>query len=104
MQVISAAGHFAVSDGEPNQYREHLRGEGLVVGTYCVPVDGKDGQEPHNTDEIYVVVRGRARLVNDRTSVEVRPGTVVHVPRGEPHWFADVTEDLSVLAVFAAPA
>lgn len=102
MRAIPAAGHFAVPEGEPNQYRAHLFGAGLEVGTYCVPVGGKDGQEPHGTDEIYVVMRGRARLVSDADTVDVAPGTVVFVPAGEPHWFTDVSEDLSVVAVFAA--
>ena len=101
MQVLRAAGHFAVPAGEPNQYRDHWRGTDLEVGTYCVPVGGKDGQEPHGVDEVYVVVRGRAKLMTDSAAIDVGPGMVVYVPAGESHWFADVTEDLSVLAVFA---
>ncbi|MET0187403.1 MAG: hypothetical protein ABW212_00290, partial [Pseudonocardia sediminis] len=58
VQILRAAGHFAVPEGEPNQYREHLRAADLSVGTYCIPVGGKDGQDPHAADEIYVVLRG----------------------------------------------
>ncbi len=101
MQVLRAAGYFAVREGEPNQYREHFRGDDMSVGTYCIPVGGKDAQEPHTEDEIYVVVRGRARLVAESGEVGVGPGTVVYVPAGEAHEFTDVTEDLSVLVVFA---
>jgi len=101
VQILRAAGHFAVPTGEPNQYREHLRAADMSVGTYCIPVGGKDGQSPHTEDEIYVVVRGRARLATDTTEVEVGPGSVIHVPAHEPHQFVDVSEDLSVLVVFA---
>lgn len=101
MQVLRAAGYFAVPDGEPNQYREHLRVDDLSVGTYCIPVGGKDGQEPHSEDEVYVVVRGRARLVAGTCEVDVGPGSVVHVAAHEPHQFTDVSEDLSVVVVFA---
>lgn len=101
MQVLRAAGYFAVPDGEPNQYREHLRVPDLSVGTYCIPVGGKDGQLPHTEDEVYVVVRGRGKLVSDSGEVEVGPGTVVHVPARERHEFTDVSEDLSVVVVFA---
>ncbi|RZT83800.1 cupin domain [Pseudonocardia sediminis] len=112
MQILRAAGHFAVPEGEPNQYREHLRTADLSVGTYCIPVGGKDGQEPHTEDEIYVVVRGRAKLVSETaeagadgtrisTEYEIGPGSVVHLPAREVHHFTEVTEDLSIVVVFA---
>ena len=99
--MLRAAGWFAVRDGEPNQYREHLRVPDLSVGTYCIPVGGKDGQQPHTENEIYVVVRGRARLVAESGEVDVAPGSVVYVPAHEAHEFTDVSEDLSLLIVFA---
>lgn len=101
MQVLRAAGYFAVPGGAPNQYREHLRVNDLSVGTYCIPVGGKDGQSPHSEDEIYVVVRGRGRLVTDDGDIEIGPGTVIHVAAHERHQFTDVSEDLSLLVVFA---
>lgn len=100
MRVLRAAGHFAVPEGEPNQYREHHRGRDLSVGTYCIPVGGKDGQQPHTEDEVYIVVRGRGRLVAESGEVEVGPGSVIYVPACEYHQFVDVSEDLSVVAVF----
>jgi mannose-6-phosphate isomerase-like protein (cupin superfamily) len=101
VQVLRAAGHFAVREGEPNQYREHLAVPDLSIGTYCIPVGGKDGQAPHTEDEVYVVVRGRARLVAETGECDVSAGSVVYVPAGEHHQFTDVSEDLSVLVVFA---
>jgi mannose-6-phosphate isomerase-like protein (cupin superfamily) len=101
VQILRAAGYFAVPDGEPNQYREHLRVPDLSVGTYCIPVGGKDGQQPHTEDEIYVVVRGHARLVARSGEAMVGPGSVIYMPAYESHEFTDVSEDLSVLVVFA---
>lgn len=100
MRVLRAAGHFAVPEGEPNQYREHHRSTGLSVGTYCIPVGGKDGQHPHTEDEIYVVVRGSARLQSDTGDVQVGPGSVIYVAAREHHQFVEVSEDLSVVVVF----
>jgi mannose-6-phosphate isomerase-like protein (cupin superfamily) len=104
VQVLRAAGHYAVPEGEPNEYREHFRNADLSAGTYCIPVGGRDGQRPHPEDETYVVLRGRAVLTAVGGAVEVGPGTVVHVPAGETHRFTDVGEDLSVLVVFAPAA
>jgi mannose-6-phosphate isomerase-like protein (cupin superfamily) len=101
VQVLRAAGHFAVREGEPNQYREHLRVADLSVGTYCIPVGGKDGQDPHGEDEVYVVVRGHARLVWETGDTEVGPGSVIYVRAHERHQFTEVSEDLSVVVVFA---
>lgn len=103
MQVLRAAGYFAVPEGEPNQYREHLRTDGMSVGTYCIPVGGKDDQQQHGEDELYVVVRGRAKLLTDCGVVEVGPGAVIHVAAHDVHQFTDVSEDLSLLVVFAPP-
>lgn len=47
------------------------------------------------------MLRGHGRLVSDTAEHEVGPGTVVHVPAREPHHFTDVTEDLSIVVVFA---
>ena len=101
MQVLRAAGYYAVPDGEPNQYREHLRVPDMSVGTYCIPVGGKDGQQPHAEDEVYLVVRGHARLVAESGEADVGPGSVIFVPAREAHEFIDVSEDLSVIVVFA---
>jgi mannose-6-phosphate isomerase-like protein (cupin superfamily) len=100
MQVLQDAGAFTVPDGASIHYREHLRVLDLSLGTYCIPVDGKDGQLPHTEDEVYVVVRGRGRLLADSGDTAVGPGSVVFVPAGEAHRFTDVTEDLAVLVVF----
>lgn len=94
---------FAVRDGEPNQYREHVRSPDLSVGTYCIPVGGKDGQHPHAEDEVYVVARGRATLRCEDREHRIGPGSVVYVPAGEPHQFVDVSEDLSIIVVFSPP-
>lgn len=101
MQVLKAAGHYVVPEGEPNLYREHMRAPDLSVGTYCIPVGGKDGQQPHTEDEIYVVVRGHATLATDDEEVPVGPGSVVYLAAHVEHWFVDVTEDLTVVVVFA---
>ncbi|MCW0216057.1 MAG: cupin domain-containing protein [Pseudonocardia sp.] len=103
MQVVRAAGIFAVPEGAPNQYREHLRTPDLSMGTYCIPVGGKDGQGLHTEAETYLVQRGRARLVGEFDEVVVGPGSVIHIEAGEHHRFVDVTEDLSVIVVFTPP-
>jgi mannose-6-phosphate isomerase-like protein (cupin superfamily) len=85
------------------RYAEHLRVPALSVGTYSIPAGGTDGQQPHDEDEIYVVVSGRGRFTGGGRTVAVQPGSVIYVPRREEHRFHDVAEDLAVI-VFFAPA
>jgi mannose-6-phosphate isomerase-like protein (cupin superfamily) len=56
---------------------------------------------PHTEDEIYVVTAGRAVLTAGEDSTAVGPGSVVYVAAGEIHRFADVTEDLAAVVLFA---
>jgi len=101
MQVIEGAGVYTPPGEAPNHYVEQWRVPDLSVGTYSIPASGVDDQTPHTEDEIYVVQRGRARLVTDSGEAEVGPGAVIFVPAGEGHRFVDVTEDLALLVMFA---
>jgi mannose-6-phosphate isomerase-like protein (cupin superfamily) len=101
MQLISAAGVFAAS-GEP-VYVTHMARSQLSVGTYSIPRGGVDDQSPHAEDEIYVVTAGQAGFAGPWGRVVVGPGSVLYVPAGEEHRFVDVTEDLTLLVIFAPP-
>lgn len=102
MQLIAGAGTFTRPD-QPGgaHWVEQLRAADLSVGTYSIPAGGVDDQQPHTEDEIYLVTAGRATFEAGGDRVQVGPGTVLYVPAGEPHRFADVTGDLAVVVVFA---
>jgi mannose-6-phosphate isomerase-like protein (cupin superfamily) len=91
----------APPDGELGDFIQHLVVPDLSVGTYSIPAYGVDDQTPHRQDEIYVVIHGRARLTTPDGDVPVGPGDVLYVPVGEEHRFVDITENLSMLVVFA---
>jgi len=101
MEVIEGAGRY--TGGDPNHWAEHLASADLSVGTYSIPAGGLDDQEPHREDEIYVVQAGAATLVTGSGTVPVQAGSVIFVPAGEQHRFADVRADLALLVIFAPP-
>jgi mannose-6-phosphate isomerase-like protein (cupin superfamily) len=102
MQLLTGAGAFtSPSNGELNDFAQHLVVADLSIGTYSIPALGIDDQTPHTEDEIYIVTQGRGRLVTPDDDVAVGPGDVVYVPAGEEHRFADVTDDLALVVVFA---
>jgi quercetin dioxygenase-like cupin family protein len=84
-------------------YLEFLRRDSMSCGLYVLEAGATDPQEPHQQDEVYLVLRGRARLRAGDRDDPVSPGSVAFVARNVPHRFHDITERLSVL-VFFAPA
>ena len=82
-------------------YREFLRRPALSAGMYELAAGAEDLQKPHTEDEVYYVLRGRARFRAGSEDRPVAPGAVLFVPAGEEHRFHAITEDLSLLVVFA---
>ena len=84
-------------------YREFLRVPSMSAGLYVLPAGNSDPQKPHHEDELYYVVRGRARFRVGADDREVSAGSVIFVAAEVEHRFYDVVEELAVL-VFFAPA
>jgi mannose-6-phosphate isomerase-like protein (cupin superfamily) len=85
------------------RYFEFLRVPAMSAGVYVLPKGGTDPQKPHREDELYYVVRGRARMRLGSTDAEVRAGSVIFVEAKLEHRFYNIDEELEVL-VFFAPA
>jgi mannose-6-phosphate isomerase-like protein (cupin superfamily) len=79
-----------------------LRSTLLSVGVYVLPAGGVDGQKPHEEDEVYFAVRGRAKFRVGSDDHPVGPGTLLFVPALQHHHFHEIEEEL-VLVVFWAP-
>jgi len=72
---------------------------GLELGVYVLVAPEPDRQQPHEDDEVYVVLEGRGTLEVEGTSVELEVGNAVFVPAGAEHRFVGY-EQLSVLVIF----
>jgi quercetin dioxygenase-like cupin family protein len=88
-------------------YREFLRAPTMSAGLYVLAAGATDTQKPHHEDEMYYVVRGRARFRAVGPTYEedskVSAGSVIFVAAEIEHRFYDIEEELAVL-VFFAPA
>jgi uncharacterized cupin superfamily protein len=69
-------------------YYEIMRRRGMSLGLYVLPAGSTDRQDPHASDEVYVILQGRGTL---------------RVDHGEEHMFIDITDDLHILVIFAPP-
>ena len=64
---------------------------------------GRDPQDPHTRDEVYVVVQGSGQFLNGGVRHQFGPGDLLFVPAGVVHRFENFTDDLAVWVVFYGP-
>jgi mannose-6-phosphate isomerase-like protein (cupin superfamily) len=72
---------------------------GLEVGVYVLVAPEPDRQQPHEDDELYVVLEGTGVLEVKGEQVAVREGSAVFVEAHADHRFT-AYEHLSVLVIF----
>ena len=82
-------------------YLEFVRHPQMSIGLYVLPARGVDPQSPHTEDEAYYVIEGRGRVTVGDDTRDVGPGSLVYVPARVRHRFHDITDELSILVVFA---
>jgi mannose-6-phosphate isomerase-like protein (cupin superfamily) len=75
------------------------RSAGLELGVYVLVAPEPDRQQPHEDDEVYVVLEGTGTLDIEGTTHELREGHAIFVPAGAEHRFTGY-EQLSVLVIF----
>jgi mannose-6-phosphate isomerase-like protein (cupin superfamily) len=78
------------------------RSPGLEVGVYVLVAPEPDHQEPHEDDELYVVLEGQGTLTVEGEETLMREGQAAFVPAGADHRFTGY-EGLSLLVVFNRP-
>jgi mannose-6-phosphate isomerase-like protein (cupin superfamily) len=83
-------------------YLEFLRVPTLSCGVYQLPAGAKDLQSPHDEDEVYYVVRGRARVRLDGEERSVGPGSILYVRATQEHSFFEIEEDVTLLVFFGS--
>jgi len=73
---------------------------GLEVGVYVLVAPEPDRQQPHQDDEIYIVLRGRGMLTVEGSDHPLQEGHAIFVPAGAEHRFTGYEADLALLVIF----
>ena len=105
--MAEATNFFHISELEQQRqtsgqrYHEFLRIPAMSAGVYVLATGTADPQKPHGEDELYYVVRGRARMQLAGQEQSVSAGSVIFVAAQVEHRFFEITEELVVLVFFA---
>ena len=75
---------------------------GLEIGVYVLVAPEPDRQQPHDEDEVYVVLEGSGVLEVEDTATTLAEGMALFVPAGAEHRFI-AYEQLSLLVIFNGP-
>ena len=88
-RLLAAGGGYQVVHESPS----------LEVGVYVLVAPEPDRQQPHDDDEVYVVLEGTGKLDIEGETVDLWEGHAVFVPAHAVHGFS-AYEQLSVLVIF----
>ncbi len=75
---------------------------GLEVGVYVLVAPEPDRQQPHEDDEVYIVLEGRGTLQVEDEAIDLEEGQAMFVAAGAEHRFTGY-ELLSLLVIFTRP-
>ena len=96
----------------PGDSLKKLKGSGKQFlelfhhGTLSVEIyrpEHLDLQQPHDRDEIYVIISGHGQFYADGITNGFGPGDFFFVPAGIEHRFENFSEDFSTWVIFYGP-
>jgi mannose-6-phosphate isomerase-like protein (cupin superfamily) len=99
---ISLAGALAQGPPPPGNLAVPIFAHGTLEMELYAPI-GRDSQQPHARDEIYVVARGSGYFFDGEARHAVAAGSFLFVPAGQVHRFEDFSSDLVVWVAFYGP-
>jgi mannose-6-phosphate isomerase-like protein (cupin superfamily) len=101
MDRVTAAAASEALDAAQGIYRE-LFGHGTLEVGFYRPV-GRDRQQPHDRDEVYVIASGSGTFFCDGERSPFGPGDVLFVRAGAEHRFEDFSEGFTTWVFFYGP-
>lgn len=83
-------------------YLEFLRVPALSCGIYQLAAGAEDSQTSHVEDEVYLVLKGKAKIIQDGKEDSIERGSILYIPADAQHHFVEIEEDLSLLVFFGS--
>lgn len=82
-------------------YLKFLDVKSMSMGLYELPANAVDQQQPHELDETYYIISGKAILKVEDDEIPVKEGSTVFVKARVSHSFIKIEEDLRILVFFS---
>ena len=86
--------------GKDVEYLEFLNVPALSCGLYSLAAGSKDMQAPHDEDEVYFVLEGKARMRLGDDERLVTPGSLLYIQAATEHSFFEIEEAMLLLVIF----
>ena len=86
--------------GKDVEYLEFLNVPALSCGLYSLAAGSKDMQAPHDEDEVYFVLEGKARMRLGDEERLVTPGSLLYIQAATEHSFFEIEEAMLLLVIF----
>ncbi len=90
------------AQNEPGRSSALLMDHGSMSVRYYAP-RGHDPQQPHEQDELYVVLSGHGTFLRCGNRTPFGPGDVLFAAAGEEHRFEEFSDDFETWVVFYGP-
>ena len=88
-----------ISDSN-SYFNTFLEKQSLAAGILSLEPGEEDTQEPHDSDEMYYVLKGNGFLHINKNEYILKPGKAFFVPKNIKHYFFGNTKKLIVLYFF----
>lgn len=84
-------------------FHTFINQENLAAGVLMLEPGQEDTQEPHDSDEVYYVVKGDGFIKIGKKDFAITEGMAYYVEKGVSHKFHGNKKDLVVLYFFGGP-
>ena len=85
---------------QKEDFRRILETENITLGIWKIEVGESDIQTPHERDEVYIILSGKAKLKIEGKVFEVSPNKIFFVKRDTEHNFFGIVEDVELIYAF----
>ena len=86
-----------------NYFHTFINRETLAAGVLVLQPGEEDTQTPHDSDEVYYVVKGDGFLKINKKDYPISEGKMYFVQKDVAHYFFGNTRELIVLYFFGGP-
>ena len=104
MKIVFDTNQYVKDMAKSDSYfHTFINRDTLAAGVLRLEPEERDTQDPHESDEIYYVVRGDGFLNINGKNYDVSEGLSFFVAKNTPHYFHGNKKELVVLYFFGGP-